>query len=111
MKVVFCFSVLLLILLFCLAPVQAQTNLTKYGVNPVLDEGPEFWDGWGAYSASVIFDGVVYKMWYTGSNGSAWHAEVGYATSTDGKLWTKHVNNPVFKLGTSGSWDSSLNNS
>ena len=44
-------------------------------------------------------------MWYNGSNGSNGNA-VGYATSSDEINWTKHPNNPVLFLGSSGSFDS-----
>jgi predicted GH43/DUF377 family glycosyl hydrolase len=37
---------------------------------------------------SVYFDGTVYRMWYTGSDGSRFR--IGLATSPDGKHWEKY---------------------
>jgi len=51
----------------------------------------------------VIKDGPIYKMWYTGYDGS--EGRIGYATSTNGVLWMKHLYNPVLNVGPSGSWD------
>lgn len=70
-----------------------------YTGNPVLrGSGP--WEG-DTHTPTVIFDDGLFKMWYTGFTGQN---KVGYATSTDGKSWSRH-SSPV--LGpTSGSWDS-----
>jgi hypothetical protein len=70
-------------------------NWTKYAGNPVLAGTPGDWDEGFIAWPSVILEGGVYKMWYTG-NGS-----IGYATSPDGTSWTKHPGNPVFSAG----WD------
>ena len=47
-------------------------------------------------------------MWYTGtattSGGTAVGTRIGYATSPDGRNWTKYVGNPVFTAG-SGAWE------
>ena len=78
-------------------------NWTKYSDNPVLDVGPSgSWDAGSVYKPSVIKDGGVYKMWYHGYSDMS---RIGYATSTDGINWTKHPNNPVLDLGSSGAWD------
>jgi predicted GH43/DUF377 family glycosyl hydrolase len=54
----------------------------------------------------VIKDGAIYKMWYTGSDGTAVPPyRIGYATSPDGITWTKDPSNPIFGLGTSPAWD------
>ena len=51
---------------------------------------------------SVIKDGNIYKMWYTGNYNI--HGRIHYATSTDGITWDKH--GVVVPLGVSGSSDS-----
>ena len=77
---------------------------TKYGGNPVLDLGaPGEWDDFRLIFSFVLFEDGMYKMWYTGGDGSNYR--IGYATSTDGIVWTKYANNPVLDLGASGEWD------
>ena len=76
---------------------------TKYSGNPVLDVGSSgSWDAGSVYKPSVIKEGNTYKMWYHGYSNMS---RIGYATSTDGINWTKHPNNPVLDLGSSGAWD------
>jgi len=78
-------------------------NWTKYSGNPVLDVGSSgSWDAGSVYKPSVIKEGNTYKMWYQGYSSMS---RIGYATSTDGINWTKHPNNPVLDLGSSGAWD------
>ena len=77
---------------------------TKSGSNPVLNLGSSgSWDDLELRQPFVILDGGLYRMWYTGSNGSI--QQFGYATSTDGVSWTKHGGNPIMNRGASGSWD------
>ena len=72
--------------------------------NLALDLGTSgAWDDNGVENACIIQDGTEYKMWYTGHNGT--HYQIGYATSNDGFLWTKHPGNPVLSVGTSGRFD------
>ena len=76
---------------------------TKYSNNPVLDLGaPGSWDSEMLLHHKVIFDGVIYKIWYVGNDGTNWR--IGFATSTDGIHWTKYQGNPVL-IGTLESWD------
>ncbi|MBU1752430.1 T9SS type A sorting domain-containing protein [bacterium] len=76
----------------------------KYTAGPVLDLGvSDSWDGNGVSGAAVVSDGTVYRMWYTGYDGS--NMRVGYATSTDGVVWNKHTAGPVLDLGVSDSLD------
>jgi predicted GH43/DUF377 family glycosyl hydrolase len=71
------------------------------------------WDNGFLEGPSVIKDGGIYKMWYCGydvvvdGNGTDGHANIGYATSTDGINWTKYSGNPVLSTGIN-SWDSIL---
>ena len=77
---------------------------TKSSSNPVLDLGAAgSWDDLELRQPFVILDGALFRMWYTGSNGTI--QQFGYATSPDGVNWTKHNGNPILGLGPSGSWD------
>jgi predicted GH43/DUF377 family glycosyl hydrolase len=74
-------------------------------VNPVLGPGaPGTWNSVGVFFPSVIFDGVIYHMWYAGADaGDVFH--IGYATSADGLTWNEYNNNPVLYAGSPGSWE------
>ena len=77
---------------------------TKYSGNPVLDLGSSgTWDDHLISGPSVLVDGSGYQMWFTGSDGS--NERIGYATSTDGMVWSKYAENPVLDIGPSGEWD------
>ncbi|WP_455391553.1 hypothetical protein, partial [[Eubacterium] cellulosolvens] len=78
---------------------------TKYPGNPVLSPTASAWDSFAVSNPNVIYDGELYKMWFTGQD-SASDRRIGYATSTDGFNWIKHSNNPVLDLGSTGKWDS-----
>ncbi|MEK7787728.1 MAG: cohesin domain-containing protein, partial [Chloroflexota bacterium] len=54
-----------------------------------------------------IKDGITYRMWYAGRNAAGTYA-IGYATSGDGVIWTKHAGNPVLTIGGLGAWDSQI---
>jgi predicted GH43/DUF377 family glycosyl hydrolase len=71
-------------------------------VNPILDVGsPGSFDDEGVTSPWVIRDGNIYKMWYSGYDGSGPHTDrIGYATSQDGITWQKVDGiNPVMGFG------------
>ena len=79
-------------------------NWTKYPNNPVLDLGSDgAWDDANHEKPSVLLDNEVYKIWYSGSDGTNWR--IGYAVSLDGISWTKYAQNPVVDLGADGEWD------
>lgn len=63
------------------------------------------WEAKAVSSPSVLFDADenLWKMWYTGSDGTT--LRTGYASSADGKVWTKNANYVVGAGGT-GTWDS-----
>ena len=86
-------------------PTLSQTNWTKYANNPVLTFGSQgSWDEGGSEFGSVLFDGNIYHMWYSGNDGV--NFRIGHATSPDGIIWMKDtLNNPVVDLGPPGSWD------
>lgn len=70
------------------------------------------WEGSGISDPKVIYDieetnaSKKWKMWYSGSVGTAGTPTgLGYAYSSDGLSWTKYASNPVITTGSSGSWD------
>ncbi len=67
----------------------------KHGI--VLSAGqPGEWDGSSIALGSVLWNGTVYLMWYTGTNGATNpNGAVGLAFSTDGLNWVKYAGNPV----------------
>ncbi|MBM3239118.1 T9SS type A sorting domain-containing protein [Candidatus Poribacteria bacterium] len=76
----------------------------KHPSNPVVDLGGSgSWDANGVSAPTVVFKNGTYRMWYTGYDGG--NLRIGYATSGDGLVWSKHPSNPVVDLGESGSWD------
>jgi predicted GH43/DUF377 family glycosyl hydrolase len=61
--------------------------------SPVLTAS-EPWESFDVGIPSVVFDGSIYHMWYTGNwPPSSWR--IGYAYSRDGIEWAKNVDNPV----------------
>ena len=79
------------------------TTWTKAATNPVLSPSMG-WETKGIRAGSVISDGGLYKMWYTGLDSSG-DSRIGYATSPDGVNWTKYGSNPVLYTGNWGSWE------
>ena len=78
---------------------------TKHPSNPVMDFGTGGeWDNANAGVEAVIYNGSIYEMWYQGGGG-AQLTQIGYATSTDGLVWTKSESNPVLPVGPFGVWD------
>lgn len=68
------------------------TTWRKEGL--AVDVGPPgSWDSFKVGRPSAIFEAGLFKMWYDGNDGKARH--VGYATSQDGRRWTKSKANPV----------------
>ncbi|MDX8390812.1 MAG: DUF1566 domain-containing protein [Mariprofundaceae bacterium] len=71
---------------------------SKHATTAVLNNGTAGqWDRLSVHSPSVIKTPNGYEMWYTGGNGVN---RIGHATSVDGIVWIKDVNNPVISLGT-----------
>jgi predicted GH43/DUF377 family glycosyl hydrolase len=78
---------------------------TKSTENPILEPGGAgSWEENGAIRPSVTWADGTYRMWYAGSNASFTSA-IGYATSTNGTVWTKEATNPVLENGDPGTWD------
>lgn len=66
--------------------------------NPILTPGPGAYDRLWVKYVSVIFDGVSYKMWYSGRSSSTtgfYPRVIGFANSSDGIHWKKYAGNPV----------------
>ncbi len=58
--------------------------------------GPGHWDAAIRERGWVMHEGGVYKLWYTGYDGSkTGRRRLGYATSPDGTTWTRHPGNPL----------------
>jgi len=84
---------------------------TKQG--PVMAPDGSSWEKMEVSPTSVLYENGVFKMWYHGGgyfranapNIRLGGAEIGYATSSDGRNWTKFSNNPVLVQGSTGSFD------
>lgn len=107
------FTCLVAVLIFPLAsafllpqPARAigETGWEKLVANPIITRGGAgAWDSASAGEPSVINDGGTYKMWYSGQDAQGVF-RIGYATSSDGKVWTKSPN-PVLSVGSGTAWD------
>jgi predicted GH43/DUF377 family glycosyl hydrolase len=72
---------------------------------PVI-KAEQSWEKVAVMCPDVIWDGdgKCYKMWYSG--GEQYEPDaIGYATSPDGKVWTKWKENPVFKSDPTINWE------
>jgi hypothetical protein len=79
-------------------------NWTKDSLNPVLDKGnPGSWDDEEAMHPYVLFEDNTFKMWYNGHDGVT--QRILYATSPDGRLWTRFTQHPMLEPGLPGQWD------
>ena len=64
------------------------------------------WEKVAVMCPNVIWDkkAGLYKMWYSG--GEQYEPDaIGYATSPDGMVWTKHKDNPIFKSDPTIEWE------
>ena len=81
-------------------------NWIKYGTVLNIGKGLKDFDSNDIYCPSVIYDPDdsknPYKMWYSGDDKLNWR--IGYATSIDGKQWTKQ--GMVLDIGSPGDFDS-----
>jgi predicted GH43/DUF377 family glycosyl hydrolase len=79
---------------------------TQRSQNTVLAPGDSgAWDEASVTDPCVIRVGNAYYLYYAGENAEGVEA-IGFATSKDGKEWSKHPGNPVVEAGSSGSYDS-----
>ena len=86
-------------------------NFTKYSGNPIVKSRVNTYDYTNIMQPVVMVENDNWHMWYGGNHGNTWAGEnqdidICYATSTDGKSWTKYSSNPVIK---NGSPDSAWN--
>jgi predicted GH43/DUF377 family glycosyl hydrolase len=76
--------------------------------NPVLSRSAGTWDSYFLGAPCVIRENGQYRMWYTGAAASSpigvGVTRIGYATSPDGRNWTKYAGNPVLTAGASA-WE------
>jgi len=78
----------------------------KDPANPVLTRGADGeWDDLSLMATTVIHDGSGYRMWYQAEGQTTEGFWVGYATSPDGSVWTKHPDNPIMAPGPPGTFD------
>lgn len=78
----------------------------KWPQNPILDIGPPgAWDHVVAKLPTVTKHKDRYYLFYSGRDGKT--KQIGIATSTDLKTWTKHPENPVLQS-RPGEWDTLL---
>ncbi len=76
---------------------------TKMPENPVLTPGgASDWDGFAVATPTVLKRDTLFEMWYCGASVEDILADgdidtlwIGYATSNDGVVWTKHPENPL----------------
>ncbi len=77
-----------------LATGKSLSKFTKVG--KVLGPGlAGSWESLKVGRPAVLYEGGLFKLWYDGQNSKARH--VGYATSADGKTFTRSSVNPVLK--------------
>jgi predicted GH43/DUF377 family glycosyl hydrolase len=68
---------------------------TRYAGNPIITMGS---------NASVILDGMNFRMWYVGADG------LRHATSDDGRFWVDNSQNPIMGNSPQDAWDHTLRN-
>ncbi len=64
------------------------------------------WEKVAVMCPHVVWDGKrkLYRMWYSAGEQYEPNA-IGYATSPDGIVWTKHPENPIFAADPASSWE------
>jgi beta-1,2-mannobiose phosphorylase / 1,2-beta-oligomannan phosphorylase len=77
------------------------TDFIPYKNNPVFKgSASDTWDQMIRERGYILREDGIYYMWYTGYNGSdTVEKHLGLATSTDGLLWTRYKDNPIFSSG------------
>ncbi len=77
----------------------------RTSAEPVLAAGAA-WEKVAVMCPHVIWDDArhLYYMWYSG--GEQYEPDaIGYATSTDGRQWTKYARNPIFQADPDSAWE------
>ncbi len=75
------------------------TKIDSAVLNPTVGT----WDEYTIEAPMVLRENGQYKMWY-GSWSPTTPDGIGYATSPNGTIWTKHANNPILGPGTAA-WE------
>jgi sucrose-6-phosphate hydrolase SacC (GH32 family) len=77
------------------------TGFVPYKNNPVFSgSGTDTWDQKIRERGYILREDGIYYMWYTGYKGDeAVEKHLGLATSTDGLVWTRYKDNPVYDTG------------
>jgi len=93
----------------CHATSSDGIHWMKDTLNPVLEVGSNGeWDDVLIFAPSVVFDGSIYHIWYSGWDGSISpdRMRIGHATKSHlDSAWTKDPGNPVLDIGISTCWD------
>jgi hypothetical protein len=73
-------------------------KFVPYKENPIFAAAPGQWDAKIRERGWILREAGVYKLWYTGYDGSADGLRMlGYATAADGIRWTRSPHNPLYK--------------
>lgn len=98
-----------IVIIGCVQHIQQKKSLgdgsllEKYSANPILTLGESgAWDDTYATWACIIRDDDNWKMYYSGKK---LKLQIGLATSSNGKTWTKCEKNPIITAGGPGEWD------
>jgi predicted GH43/DUF377 family glycosyl hydrolase len=77
----------------------------RAGDRPVLSP-EEPWERDAVMCPHVLYDPgqKLYRLWYSGGEQYEPNA-IGYATSADGRKWTRHAGNPVFRPEPASAWE------
>lgn len=64
------------------------------------------WERGGLYKPYLVRSGGLYHLFYNAKTGEQrWHEQIGLATSTDLKTWTRYTGNPIVRNGPPDAWD------
>ena len=74
-------------------------DFVPYKENPVFTAGGAGqWDARIRERGWILREGDLYRMWYTGYDGTREGLKMlGYATSPDGLRWKRHPDNPIYR--------------
>jgi len=74
----------------------AESQWARYGSTPILTTPS--WASGGVIRPRVLFDGKIFRMWFSGIDTKDNLLGIGYATSSDGLKWVENVQ-PVLTAG------------
>lgn len=84
--------------------VTVNQGWIDFSGNPVITKLNDFYDEKGISHPVILYDSGLYKMWFNTMAADEKHY-ISYATSSDGKNWTRYNNNPVLQPGYGNAWD------